>query len=74
MVQYKLPIGLWDAAHGRRGGERINKSLGNTESTLAGIWKKTFTKIEAYSGMVERPVIDLAVEEALQDEMKEKTE
>ena len=59
-------MGLMNAAH-RRGGERINKSIGNAESTLAGIQKKTFTKIEAYEGMVERLVRDLAIEEALQD-------
>ena len=53
-----------------RGGERINKTLGNAESTLAGIRKKTFTKIEAYVGMAEQLVRDLAIEEAIQDEIK----
>ena len=62
-------MGLWGAAH-RRGGGGVNKSLGNSESTLAGIREKTFTKIEAYAGMVERMVRDLAIEEALQNEIK----
>ena len=33
-------------------------------------FKKTFTKIEAYAGMAGRLVRDLAIEEALQDEIK----
>ena len=33
--------------------------------------KKTFTKIEAYAGMAGRMVRDLAIDEALQDEIKE---
>ena len=64
MVQYKLPMGLRDATH-RRGGERTNKDLGNDESTLAGIRGNNIYKIEAYAGMVERLVKDLAIEEAL---------
>ena len=32
--------------------------------------KKTFTKIEAYAGMAEQLVRDLAIEEAIQDEIK----
>ena len=56
-------MGLWDATH--RG---IDKSLGDAESNLAGI--QYFKKIEAYSGMAERLVRDLAIEEALQDEIK----
>ena len=51
-------------------GERINKTLGDSESSLAGIWGKTFTKIEAHAGMAEQLVIDLATEEALQEEIK----
>ena len=35
------------------------------------VFKKTFTKIEAYSGMAERTVRDLAIEEALQADIKE---
>ena len=69
MVLYQLPMGLWDATN-RRWGEIINKALGNAESTLAGIRKYIFTKIEAYSGMAERLVIDSLIEEALQDEIK----
>ena len=67
MAQYKLPMGIKDAYHRRRGGDRINKALGNSESTLAGIREKTFTKIEANAGMVEWLMIYLAIEEALQD-------
>ena len=69
MLQFQLPMGPRDAAHSR-GGDRISKSLGNAESTLAGIWKKIFTKIEAYAGVLERLVRDLAIEEALRDEIK----
>ena len=66
MVLYQLPMGLWDATN-RRWGERINKALGDAESTLAGIREKTFTKIESNAGMSERLVRDLAIEEALQE-------
>ena len=55
------------------GGGGVNKSLGNSESTLAGIRNK-ITKIEAYAGMAERVVRDLVIEEALQDEIKETPE
>ena len=62
-------MGLQDATH-RRWGERINKSLGNTGSTLAGIRGENIYKIEAYVGMAERLVRDLVIEEDLQDEIK----
>ena len=39
-----------------------------------GFRKKTFTKIEAYAGMVKRPVRYLATGEALQDEIKDTLE
>ena len=39
-----------------------------------GFKKKTFTKSEAYAGMAERLVKDLAIEEALQDETKDTLE
>ena len=39
-----------------------------------GFGEKTFTKIEAYTGMAERLVRDLAIEEALQDEIKDTLE
>ena len=68
MVIYQLPMGLRDATN-RRWGERIKKALGDAESTLAGIREKTFTKIEAHAGMVERLVRYLAIEEALQEEI-----
>ena len=67
MVQYQLPMGIRDAAH-RRGREKISKSIGNTESTLAGI-RMFFTKMEAYTGMAERLVRYLAIEAALQTEI-----
>ena len=49
MVQYQLPMGLWDAAY-RRGGEKINKYLGNYESTLDGnqFFKQTFKHMQAW--------------------------
>ena len=52
------------------GGEVINKALGGVESTLEGFEKKTFTKIEAHAGMAKRLVRDLAIKEALQEEIK----
>ena len=58
MVQYQLLMGFRDADH-RRGGERINKALENAESTLA-----------EYAGMADQLVRYLAIEEALQDEIK----
>ena len=39
-----------------------------------GFEKKTFTKIEAYAGMSELLVRDLAIEEALQEEIKDTLE
>ena len=62
-------MGLRDAANWRWG-DRINKALGGDESTLEGIREKTFTKIEAHAGMDERLVRYLAIEEALQKEIK----
>ena len=56
------------------GGERINKALLDVESTLAGIWEKTFTKIESYAGMFELLVRYVAMEEALQEEIKDTLE
>ena len=56
------------------GGERINKALGDAESTVEGIPKKNFTKIEAEAGMAEQLVRDLAIEQALQEEMKDTLE
>ena len=61
MLLYQLPMGLWDATN-RRWGGRINKALGDAESTLAGIWGKFFSKIEANAGMAERLVRDLVIE------------
>ena len=69
MLQYQLPMGFGDADHRRWGGDN-QQSYWECWSTLAGIRKYIFTKIEAYSGMAERLVRDLAIEEALQDEIK----
>ena len=66
-------MGLRDATN-RRWGERINKALRGVESTLAGILEKNFTKIEANAGMPERLVRDLAIEEALQEEINDTLE
>ena len=73
MVLYQLPMGLRDATN-RRWGGRINKALGDVESTLEGIREKTLTKIEAHAGMAERLVRDLAIEETLQEEIKDTLE
>ena len=58
-------MGLRDAIYryGGCGGKTPN-SLGCAKSSLEGI-QKTFTKIEAHSGISERLVIDLAIEDAL---------
>ena len=63
-------MGLRDATN-RSWEERINKALGDAQSTLAGIQEKTFTKIEANVGMAERLVRGLAIEEYLQEEIKD---
>ena len=53
-------------------GEReIKKALGDVESTLARILEKTLTKIDVHAGMAKQIVIDLAIEEALQEEIKD---
>ena len=70
MVLYQLSMGIQDSTNWRWG-ERINKALGNSESTLARIRGKTFTKIEENAGIAERLVRDLAIEEALQEEIKD---
>ena len=69
MVLYQLPMGIWYATN-QRWGEIINKALEDVESTLAGIREETFTKIEANADMAERLVRNLAIEEALQEEIK----
>ena len=51
-------------------GEGVNKDLGNAEYTLAGI-RFFLKKIEAYSGMAEWLARYFAIEEALQDEIKD---
>ena len=72
MLQYQLPMGI-QYADNIRGKERIEKSLGDVEYTLAGI-SFFFTKIEAYAGMSEWLVRDLAIEDALWDEIKDTLE
>ena len=54
------------------GGEREStKLLGVLDQPWQGFEKKTFTKIEVHAGMTERLVRDLAIEEALQEEIKD---
>ena len=52
------------------GGRESTKLLGVLNIPWQGFDKTTFTKIEANSGMVARLVRDLAIEEALQEEIK----
>ena len=73
MVIYQLAMGLRYATN-RRWGERINKYIGDAESTLAGIREKNLHNIEANAGMAKRLVRDLAIEEALQEEIKDTLE
>ena len=58
----------------RIGGRKINKALGDVESTLAGICEKKITKIEVHAGMAKRLVRDLAIEEAFREEIKDTLE
>ena len=62
-------MGICDAGH-RMGRERINRALGDSESTLARIRKKIFTKIGINAGMEEQLVKYLEIEEALQTKIK----
>ena len=52
------------------GGRESTKLFGMLNVPWQGFEKKTFTKIEAYAGMSEPLVRDLAMEEALQKEIK----
>ena len=52
------------------GGRESTKLLGMLNLPWKGLEKKTFTRIEAYTGMEERLVRYLAIEEALQQEIK----
>ena len=71
MVHYQLPMVLRYAAHMRGvGGVESTKLLGMLNLLWQGFGVKIFTKIEAYAGMAERQVRYLAIEEALQDEIK----
>ena len=51
-------------------GDRTNEALGDVETTLEGIREKNFTKVKAHAGMAKRLVIDLAIKEALMEEIK----
>ena len=57
-----------------RGGRESTKLLGILNLPWQGFKEKIFTKIEAYAGMAERLVIDLVIDEALQDEIKDTLE
>ena len=70
MVLYQLPMGLRDATNWWWGGGESTKLLGMLNLPRQGFEKKTFTKIEAHAGMAERLVRDLAIAEALQEEIK----
>ena len=54
----------------RGGGRESTKLLGMFNLPCQGFEKKTFTKIEAQAGIAKRLVRDLAIEEALQEEIK----
>ena len=56
------------------GGRESTKLLGMLNLPWQVFEKKTFTKIEAYAGMSEPLVRDLAMEEALQEEIKDTIE
>ena len=53
-----------------RVGVESTKLLGIFNLPWKGFEKKTFTEIEAHAGMAKRLVRDLAIEEALQEEIK----
>ena len=58
----------------RGGGEVSTKLLGMMNLPWHVFEKKKITKIEAHAGMAERLVRDLAIEEALQEEIKDTLE
>ena len=58
----------------RGGGRESTKLLGMLNLPWQGFEKKTFSKIEAHAGMAEQLVRDLAIEEALQEEIKDTLE
>ena len=63
-------MGLRDANNQSWGGGGSKKLLGMLNPHWKGFEKKTFTKIEVHAGMSKRMVRDLAIEEALQEEIK----
>ena len=56
------------------GGRESTKLLGMLNLPWQGFGGKSFSKIEANVGMAERLVRDLAIEEALQEEIKDTLE
>ena len=66
-------MGLWDSNH-RRGGGESTKLLGVLNLPWKGFGKKTFPDIEAEAGMAEQLVRYLAIEKALQEEIKDTLE
>ena len=56
------------------GGRELTKLLGMLNLPWQVFEKKTFSKIEARAGMAERLVRDLAIEQALQEEIKDTLE
>ena len=66
-------MGLQDS-NNLRWGRESTKLLGVLNQPWQGFDKNTFTKMEAYAGIAERLVRDLAIKEALQEEIKETLE
>ena len=66
-------MGLRDATN-RRWGIESTKLLGMLNLPWQGFEKKTFTKIESHSAMAEQLVRYLAIEEDLQEEIKDTLE
>ena len=66
-------MGLWDVTIRSWWGGSTNL-LGMLIPPWQGFEKKTFTKIEVHAGMAKQMVIDMAIEEGPQEEIKERLE
>ena len=67
-------MGLLDATNRSWGEGESTNLLGMLNPPWQGFEKKTFTKIEVHAGMAKWIVRDLVIEEALQEEIKDKLE
>ena len=67
-------MGLQDATNHSWADGESTKLLGMLNPIWRVFEKKTFTKIKEYASMAKPMVIDLAVEEALQEEIKDALE